>query len=79
MDIETTEEFQLTSGSSSSKLCVCGNEAKSVNFTIVAKTLGRIPLTVTGKDVQQSVCENVGSEASIGVIDTVRRKLLVEV
>ena len=76
--METTQEFRLTSASSYN-LCLCGNEAKSVNFTIVATKLGRIPLTVTGKDVQQSVCSNASSEASIGVIDTVRRKLLVEV
>ena len=76
--MESTQDFRLTSGSSF-KLCVCSNEAKSVNFTIVASKLGHIPLTVTAKHVQRSVCSNSSTEASVGLIDTVRRKLLVQV
>ena len=73
-----TDHFQLNS-TADPKLCVCGNEAKSVKYVITPVQLGHIPLKVTVQNVAASLCENSSDEAPLGISDAVTRKLLVEV
>ncbi|KAK3709154.1 hypothetical protein QZH41_018067 [Actinostola sp. cb2023] len=72
-----TDHFQLSSPGDQ-KLCVCGNEAKSVKYVITPVQLGHIPLKVTVQNVVPSLCENPSEEAPLGISDAVIRKLLVE-
>ena len=77
--LETTDDFIAKSGTSS-KICVCGNEAKTIKFSIKPKKLGRIPITVKAVSVSVNVCaNNLKLAKQIGAADAVRRKLLVEV
>ncbi|XP_015766361.1 PREDICTED: ovostatin-like [Acropora digitifera] len=60
-------------------LCVCSNEAKSVNFGIVPKALGQVPLSLFAKDINNSsACSKDTTQMYLGVSDAVIRKLLVE-
>ncbi len=58
-----------------SKMCVCGDDGKSVKFKIIPKKLGRIPLTVKAITSEARLCP----KSKVYAADAVTRKLLVEV
>ncbi|KAK2568089.1 Pregnancy zone protein [Acropora cervicornis] len=61
-------------------LAFASNEAKSVNFGIVPKALGQVPLSLFAKDIKNSsACWKRHAQMHLGVSDAVIRKLLVEV
>ena len=79
LSLEDSLSYRITSVHSHD-LCVCSNEAKSVNFGIVPKVLGQVPLSLFAKDVNNSsVCGKDSAQMHLGVRDAVIRKLLVEV
>nr|BAJ05271.1 alpha-2-macroglobulin [Diadumene lineata] len=75
--LSNSSQFDLSSPVDH-RLCICGNEAKSVKYVITPRHLGNIPLQVTVETVQPSLCQNASDEAPLGVSDAVKRKLLVE-
>lgn len=58
-----------------SKMCVCGDDGKSVKFRIIPNKLGRIPLTVKAITSEADLCP----KSTVYAGDAVSRKLLVEV
>ena len=78
LGLEESLGYRIVSNASYD-ICVCSNEAKSVPFNIVPKTLGQMPLAVVAKDVNVSACGQDIQQMRLGVSDAVIRKLLVEV
>ena len=67
-------EYRVTSFSIT-KMCVCGDDGKSVKFKIIPKRLGHIPLTVKALTSEAKLCPS----STVYAADAVTRKLLVEV
>ncbi|CAB4021533.1 alpha-2-macroglobulin-like isoform X2, partial [Paramuricea clavata] len=68
-----TRDYKVTSFYIS-KMCVCGDDGKSVKFRIIPNKLGRIPLTVKATTSEANLCP----KSTVYAADAVTRKLLVE-
>jgi len=79
VQLRNPSELQLIS-SNDQRLCICGDEVKSVKHVIKPSEVGQIPFTVTVKNVLPSLCKNPSDEPLVGAIsDTVARAIRVEV
>ncbi|XP_071965848.1 uncharacterized protein [Antedon mediterranea] len=82
LKFKKTEDFELLS-KSTEFVCVCGGQSTTIEFSIVPRTLGKIPLTMYADTVSSNsgntICpsDKVMSDL-LSVGDAIRKELLVE-
>ncbi|XP_035231579.1 LOW QUALITY PROTEIN: alpha-2-macroglobulin-like [Stegodyphus dumicola] len=79
ISLEPSEDFHLTSESSSHKMCVCGGKSETHHFKLRPISLGQVNITVYGFSVEgdDEICGNEVT-ARLSARDAITKQLLVE-
>lgn len=82
--IQPSSDYSIQSAEFHRFVCVCGNQAETVEFDIIPRRLGKIPITVMGEYVPPSLnlppcgSSTVNMTDLFGVRDAVNKTVLVE-
>ncbi|KFM56606.1 Pregnancy zone protein, partial [Stegodyphus mimosarum] len=79
ISLEPSEDYHLTSESSSYKMCVCGGKSETHHFKLRPVSLGQVNITVYGFSVEgdDEICGNEVT-ARLSARDAITKQLLVE-